>query len=72
MGNMTVREAGRLGGSVKSEKKTLAVRENAKKAGRKPLPLEKLACTCKDATEGHKSACPRGRAIKRRAKKGAE
>ena len=35
-------EAGRMGGSVKSEAKTRAVRENAKLGGRPPLPR----CKC--------------------------
>jgi len=61
-------------GSIKSEKKAQAARENAKlprRRGRKPL--ESIPCTCGLDTgdtvtmTGHKSRCVRGRAIQRRA-----
>ncbi len=69
-------EAARLLGSIRTEKKSQAARENLAKVrytgGRRPKPLSELACTCEagESLEGHKSHCPRGRAIKRRRAKG--
>jgi hypothetical protein len=70
--SMTVVEAGRRGGSVRSERKAAAVRENGKLGGKKPRPLADIFCSCgsESLTSGHKSTCPRGRAIKRRLAKG--
>lgn len=70
--SITVSEAGRLGGSIKSERKAAAVRENGKLGGKRRLPLSEIRCNCgsKSLTSGHKSTCPRGLAIKRRLAKG--
>jgi hypothetical protein len=70
---MTVDEAGRLGGSVRSERKAEAARQNAKLSeGRPRKPLSDIACNCGagDTVTGHKAVCLRGRAIKRREQKG--
>jgi hypothetical protein len=64
-------------GSIKSERKAAAARENGFKPGntmghgRAPLPLSEIACACGagDALTGHHWKCPRGQAIKRRAAK---
>jgi hypothetical protein len=74
-------EAAKIMGSVRSERKTEAARERYKarvekygpmQGGRKPQPLSAIECTCKagNSLEGHKSYCPRGKAIKRRQDKG--
>ena len=63
-------------GSIKTEKKAAASRENWKKAppgkGRAFGPLSEVVCTCEagDAIEGHRWDCPRGQSIKRRKKAG--
>jgi len=70
--SITVAEAGYLGGSVKSERKSAASRENGKLGGKKLSPLSEIPCNCgaPELTSGHKSTCARGRAIKRRLAKG--
>lgn len=67
---MTVGEAGRLGGLVRSERKAAAVRENGKKGGKRIQALETIACTCGRTGLDHPTTCPRGRAIRYRTKKG--
>lgn len=68
--------AAALMGSVSTERKAAAARANGAKSkpgpGQPPKSLEELACTCGAgmALEGHKWDCPRGQAIKRRAKAG--
>jgi hypothetical protein len=65
-------------GSIRTEAKALASRENGKKAapgpGLSPKPLLSISCTCVagKALEGHKWDCPRGQAIKRRLKEGRD
>lgn len=68
------REAARLLGSIRTERKAAASRANGFKpghafgAGRKPVPLLEIPCTCAagEALEGHHWKCPRGQAVKRR------
>jgi hypothetical protein len=62
--------AARALGSVKTEKKAAASRENGKKGGGQIKPLEKIACNCGAEGLEHRSTCPRGRAIRYRRKKG--
>jgi hypothetical protein len=53
-------------GSIKTEKKTRSSRENAKKAGRKPLPIDTIECTCGRGAapvEQHPMVCKRRRAL---------
>lgn len=68
------REAARLLGMARSERKAAASRANgAKSRGRRPLkPLPEFPCTCGrgESIEGHPTTCPRGRAIRRRQKAG--
>lgn len=71
------REAARLMGRVSSEAKAAAARENgllSRSEGRPPAPLTDYECTCGGGDtmtpEAHKTTCPRGRAIRRRAKAG--
>jgi hypothetical protein len=66
--SISVSEAGRRGGSVRSERKAAASRENAKLGGRPLTPIEEIECTCGRGAglEGHKATCKRARAIKRR------
>jgi hypothetical protein len=64
------REYARELGSVRSERKAQAARENGKKGGRQIKPLETIACTCGGEGLEHRSTCPRGRAIRYRRKKG--
>lgn len=76
------KEAARLMGSIKTEKKAAAARANGFKpghpghqgGGRKVKPLTELVCSCDagEATEGHRWDCPRGQAIKRRIKEGRD
>ena len=77
------KEAARLMGSIKTEKKAAAARANGfkpghpsfvKNPGAKLKALYSLPCTCTagDTTEGHKWDCPRGQAIKRRLKEGRD
>lgn len=65
------RNAGRLLGMVKSDRKAEAARENGKKGGKECKPLAEIACTCGhgDSLE-HPTTCPRGRVIRYRIKKG--
>lgn len=69
---ITRKEAGRLGGSVRSESKARQARINGSLGGMKPKPLSEIPCNCgaQDLLTGHKSTCLRGRAIKRRLAKG--
>ncbi len=66
---ITVEEAGRRGGGARSKRKAEQCRLNGKLGGRRPKPLAEFPCTCgvQEAIADHKSTCPRGRAIKRRA-----
>jgi hypothetical protein len=63
-------EAARALGSIKTEKKAAASRENGKKGGTKIRPLESFTCTCGGEGLEHKSTCPRGVRIRVRRKKG--
>jgi hypothetical protein len=67
---VNISEAARAMGSVKSERKAAASRENGKKGGGQIKPLEKIACNCGGEGLEHKSTCPRGRVIRYRRKKG--
>jgi len=64
------REYARALGSVRSERKAQAARENGKKGGRQIKPLETIACNCDGEGLEHRSTCPRGRVIRYRRKKG--
>jgi hypothetical protein len=63
-------------GSIKTERKAAASRENGKRAsagpGVPPKPLMEIQCTCTagESLEGHRWDCPRGQAVKRRKKEG--
>jgi hypothetical protein len=63
-------EAARALGSVKSERKASAARENGKKGGGQFKPLETIPCTCGGEGLEHKSTCPRGARIRVRRRKG--
>lgn len=71
------REAARIMGQSRSEAKLAALRRNAPinglKGGRPRKDISEIPCKCcaGDATEGHKWDCPRGQALKRRAKEQA-
>lgn len=69
---VTVKEAGRLGGQVRSARKTETARQNGEKGGRPVRPLTDFDCICGAGTgeDDHKALCPRGRAIKRRRARG--
>jgi hypothetical protein len=56
-------------GKRKTEKKAAAARENGRKGGRPQVPIEELPCKCSAKNGVHTTACPRGRAIRRRADK---
>lgn len=74
------REAARLMGSIRTEKKAASSKANGFKpghtvvGGRKSEPLAEIRCTCEagEALEGHRWDCPRGQAIKRRIKQGRD
>lgn len=75
------REAARLLGSIMTERKRAANRAHGFKkgvcppgAGRKAVPLFEIPCRCGagEVVEGHKAACPRGAAVKRRAAQGKD
>jgi len=63
-----LRQIMRERGSVRSAKKAGSSAENGRLGGRPERPLSDLLCACSagDALDGHKTYCPRGRAIKRR------
>jgi len=63
-----LRQIMRQRGSVRSEKKAEASARNGRLGGRPLRLLSDLPCTCGagDALTGHKTYCPRGKAIKRR------
>ena len=66
----TASEAARALGSIRTEKKAAASRENGK-LGRRPLkPLDTIACNCGGEGLNHKSTCPRGRRIRQRKRTG--
>ena len=80
-GNLTAaekRSAAAALGSIRSEKKAASSAKNGALAppgpGRAPAALFSLACSCGagDTTEGHKTSCPRGQAVKRREKEGRD
>lgn len=80
-GNLTddqKRKAAAALGSIRSEKKAASSAKNGALAppgpGRSPAPLFSLACSCGagDVTEGHKTSCPRGQAVKRRQREGRD
>lgn len=64
------REYARMLGSIKTEKKAAASRENGKKGGGKIKPLAAIPCTCGGEGLEHRSTCPRGIRIRVRRKKG--
>ena len=66
---VSVVEAARTLGSIRTEKKAAASRENGKKGGAVMKRLEDIPCICGEGVE-HKSTCRRGQAIKYRTKKG--
>lgn len=76
------REAARLMGSVRTEKKAASSRANGFKPGHEPYRaggrklqhLYALPCSCGagDTIEGHKWDCARMKAIKRRVKEGRD
>ena len=72
-------QAAAMMGRARSEKKTAAAQNNAKKPRQRPVkPMAEIACTCSagDVTinaEGkplHPTTCPRGRVIRYRLTKG--
>ncbi len=72
--------AGRMLGSMSSERKAAAARQNLTKrktfGGPPPKDPLTLKCTCGAGTaleigEGHKTTCPRGRLLYQRAKREA-
>jgi hypothetical protein len=61
-------EAARLMGSVRSEAKAKAVRENGKKRSLKPL--SEIECTCPGEGLEHRTYCKVGRTIRYRQQRG--
>ena len=70
-------EAARMLGSIRTEKKSAAARENLKRITHRPGPNQKnpldLPCTCGAGTDtevgtNHKTTCPRGRLLYQRTK----
>jgi hypothetical protein len=57
------REAARLMGRAKTERKAAASRVNGLKGSRPRLPLESYECTCGGCPDTPKYTCPRGRII---------
>ena len=54
-------------GSVRTERKAAAGRENGKLGGRPKKRIDELECTCGAASDDdHKTTCPRGRLIYQR------
>jgi hypothetical protein len=70
MAMVSISEAARSMGRVKSERKAVAARENGKKGGAPIKPLEEIACTCGGQGLDHKSTCPRRIRIRVRVKQG--
>lgn len=64
-----LREIMRRRGCVTSERKAASSRENGRRGGHAPWPLEKIPCTCGGEGLDHPTTCPRGRTIRRREKK---
>lgn len=62
-----IREVMQALGQRRSEKKAASSRENGHKGGRPRKAIEEYPCTC--GREDHPTTCPRGLAIRRRAKK---
>ena len=67
---VTASEAARTLGSIRTERKAVASRENGKKGGGQIKPLESLPCSCGGEGLEHRSTCRRGVAIRYRRKKG--
>ena len=63
-------EAARALGSIRTEKKARASRENGKKGGTQIKRLADIPCTCGGEGLEHRSTCPRGIRIRVRRKKG--
>jgi len=55
-------------GSIKTPKKAASSASNGRLGGRPAKPLSEFVCTCGrgDVLEGHKTTCPKGRALRRR------
>ena len=67
---VTISEAARALGSIRTEKKAAAARANGKKGGGQLKPLDEIPCTCGGQGLEHKTTCPRGIRIRVRQKKG--
>ena len=65
----TLQEAGRILRRMNTDKQRKASAANGKRGGRPQKPLAEMPCTCgRSDAEGHPTSCPRGLAIRRRAK----
>jgi hypothetical protein len=65
------REAARMMGRARTDRKAEAVRKNGRLGGRPLKRLGEIPCTCgADTGTDHRSTCKRGRAITRRLQKG--
>jgi len=55
-------------GSIRTPKKAASSASNGRLGGRPAKPLSEFVCTCGrgDVLEGHKTMCPKGRALRRR------
>ena len=67
---VSVSDAARALGSIRSERKSAASRENGKLGGRRRLPLLEIPCSCGGEGLVHRSTCRRGVAIRLRRNKG--
>ncbi len=67
--NEDKKKAAQLLGRIRTPEKAAAARANGCKGGRRPKDLADIPCSCGEGVAVHKSLCPRGRAMKRRAAK---